>query len=141
MKKLLFLLTSCCILSGCAITYNHIPPVSEFYGIDFRPYIEKGFLITPEFYLGEKDIIADVTYVLSPEANRVDLNPNDAVPPVWISQPVNIYQAMDSVYNFCIDRGANGLVNFRLDQHPITTPPPATTINRITITGYAIKRK
>jgi len=54
-----------------SITPNNITKiesVNQFYGIDFRPYTEKGFLFTPKDYDGEYQSIGIIEYKAMPAA-------------------------------------------------------------------------
>ena len=144
MKKIALLLLVGVILTGCTMT-KHLDSTSTFYGIDFRKYVEEDFLITPEKYIGEYDGISIVSYIITPELNYVDINPQDFEVPKWYVEYIDIQQAVDSLYTFCIEWGANAIINFEAIEHPVQVPMPSGVMKEmdvgIKLSGFAIKRK
>lgn len=160
MKKVLVILGIVLLFTSCTtITIlNSVQKEESFYGIDFRTYTEKGFLMTPENYSGEYESIGLITYKIIPAAKYVLINNKtknvlyyntytDTY--YWIKDDINFQNVLDSVYVNCVSMGADALINLKmnliskeylLDKYskPISNP---VTISGYEISGYAIKRK
>lgn len=157
--KLAIIFIGCCLigLSSCAELkeLSKIDAYESVYEIDFSPFTQKDFLITPEKYLGEYESIGLIDYTIMPEANYVtvgikkNVNYSGGVgssvveDKKWVSNKVDARQALDSIYIVCLEMGADALVNFKIstqeDNYQLIKNP--IKINGITITGFAIKRK
>ncbi|MBV5334187.1 MAG: hypothetical protein JZU49_00085 [Sulfuricurvum sp.] len=132
---------------------NKIPKTEEFTAIDFTKYTKQGFLITPEKYTGNYESIGIIDFVYMPQAN---LNTNYisnnyswkeetnlVVGQAWNIDKVNVQDAIEGIYNRCVDMGANALVSFSItavtkDYLAIKNP---VVIPGYRITGFAIKTK
>lgn len=157
MKKSLFLLLafslySCVSLNELKVIY----PAEILYGIDFTPFTQKGFLITPEKYSGNYESIGIINFTAKPGAQykMSGRKPNPYYKSgtddqryidvyEWAVDSIAFTEVLDKVYNICIGMGADALVNF---QNEITLDPYTGIKNPVTITGYritgfAIKRK
>jgi hypothetical protein len=163
MKKIINLLIFFTVLS-CVTPkefeeLTFIPRKESFFGIDFTKYSEKGFLITPEKYLGDYESIGLITYEYLPAAEyklagiienpNFDRRDNSSGPEFihlkkWDYEKVMIEQVMDSVFLISTRLGADALVNFRIEPkaefHGTGYKNP-TTVNGYSISGFAIKRK
>jgi hypothetical protein len=161
MKKLLYLLLAF-LLTSCAVTQKElkelkiISPYEYLYGIDFAPFTQKGFLITPEKYNGNYESIGMIDFTAYPGAQYiktgVKLNPywsqGSSEPKVietyeWKIDSIEFKAVLNKVYNICVEMKADALVNFKneitLDTHEGIKNP--ITIAGYRITGFAIKRK
>lgn len=159
MKKLLFMLTIVLMASCTSLEkMTYFPGEENLYRIDFSKYSDKGFLITPEKYLGEYESIGLLTYELVPATNYVRTGriANDnyvsgstsSGPQFydiykWIDQKMDTQQALDSLYLICLKNGADALMNFDREvifrEHTGIANPHV--VAGISISGYAIKRK
>ena len=144
MKKLLFLFSLLLMLSGCK-TLTHIPAHEEFFSLDFRPYLEKDFVITPLLYPGDYKIIAMIDYLIMPEANsKTVTNPKTgAIRTIWVQDFLFTSEALDSIYNKCLSMGADGLMNFLIQEHveSYTSNGHPVNVYGKKISGIAIKRE
>jgi len=136
---------------------NIIYPGQSLYGIDFTPFTQKGFLITPEKYEGfyESVGIIDFTakpgaqYKLTGEIKNPEYFPGmqDHSPFIehyeWVVDSISFKDVLTKVYDICTQMGADALVNFHneliSDNYSGIKNPTAITGYRIT--GFAIKRK
>jgi len=134
------------VLSACnaprELTY--IPGYELLKGLDFRPYAEKGFLFSPYMYDGKYTTLALIEYVIMPEArlNTYELS-DGTVLGKWSKDEIKTEEALDNIYNKCIEFGADAMVDFTLTDNieiytGITVP---TRIIGVKITGIAIKRE
>ena len=157
MKKLILLLLII-ILPGCLTELKVIYPVELLFGIDFTPYTQKGFLITPEKYSDPYESIGIIDYTVMPgavyELSGREINPyykegSQQTQPhtvekyEWIIDTVSFDEVLNQVYTICIDMGADALVNFKNEriELPYAGIKNPITITGYRITGYAIKRK
>jgi hypothetical protein len=156
-KSILFIIVVA--LSSCATSpFNRINPTEIVYGIDFSPFTQKGFLITPEKYAGSYESIGLINYEAFPGANYKEVeksieNYYGSKKPVifkenkWVVDSISLQDVLTKVYNICVEMGADALVNFDYEIIPTSygSVPRAIdnplTIYGIHISGYAIKRK
>jgi len=146
-KTLLIISTAFIILSACT-SIKHIPGYEKLTGLDFRPFADKGFLITPYVFNGDYISIYMVNYVIMPEANYMPANPDnvgtgDYTSGSWTFKKLNIETALNNIYETCVEMGADALMDFQLQSNKeyytgINNP---VTVNGIQITGIAIKRQ
>lgn len=135
MKRFLFLIIGICLLYSCN-TIDYIPKKTAVFDVDFTKYASKGFLITPHEYTGNYESIGLITYKTSPKAK---FNTSD-----WYIDQISLNETIDSVYNICIKKGADALIDFKFEwfdtQYNKQVIQPVT-IPGIRISGFAIKRK
>lgn len=150
MKKISTLFITLLFISCSQL--DHISRVSEFYGYDFRPYTEKGFMITPEMYQGDYESIGMIHYILTPESRighvtRVSIDEfgdrKYHKEKVWKTEVIDVSAAIDSMYNQCVTMGADALVNFNVESEvrEYTDIKLPVIIKGYHISGFAIKRK
>jgi hypothetical protein len=146
------------ILSGCA-ELKTINPVENLSIIDFTPYTQKGFLITPEKYSGNYESIGIIDYSFKPGAtlkSKVMKSIKSASGPYykdnayvenfeheWVVDSISFDAVLQKVYEICIRMGADALINFHpeLISEQRISSLPTIEIYGIKITGFAIKRK
>ena len=83
---------------------THFPRNEQFLGFDFTAYSDKGFLFTPETYLGEYESIGIVTYSITPEANLLSPSEsktaisgyNSAYKQTWEVEEIDVNDATDA---------------------------------------------
>ena len=153
MKKLIYLIVIVIIGFSCQTTnITKIPRVENLSGIDFSKYSQKGFLITPEKYLGNYESIGLIDLILMPggnlKSNYIPSNSfqNDGMTMLagyWDIEKINVQDALEAIYNRCVDMGANALVNFYIaeekKEYPLLKPP--VTLYGYRVSGFAIKTK
>ncbi len=158
MKKIT-LLTIFLGFISCA-PVKEIYPVEVLFGVDFRPYTQKGFLFTPEKYTGEYESIGLLDLSRSPGAQYVILN-SKANPRFsrfsseqevfyqygWKIDSISIPMMIDKFYSICIDMGADAVMNFEvygkeaLRVQPVFSNKNPPELPFLGIRGFAIKRK
>jgi len=143
------------LLFGCATELKVIYPFEKLYKIDFTPYTQKGFLITPEKYTGTYESIGLISFTAMPGAvykeGVLKINPyyepgrsNQFIQNFeWITDSISFDKVLLKVYEICKSMGADALVNFHDEtvSYPYTGIKNPTTITGYSITGFAIKRK
>lgn len=156
-----YLLLILIVFSSCA-TVKTLPelkvinPAEHLYDLDFSPYAAKGFLITPEKYSGEYESIGLITFTAMPGAQykRIGFKVNpfytaeSGQPKIidayeWATDTIEFDTILNKVYNICLSRGADALVNFQgetiYSSYDNYSNP--VTLSGYKISGYAIKRK
>lgn len=154
--KRLFLLSLIIIslfYSCKTLDITRIPKKVELTGIDFTKYTKSGFLITPEKYSGTYESIGLIDFIYMPSAEykcnafiegyNWKENPKSATEYSWVIEPIKIQDALDEIYNRCLQMGANALINFKAsveeEQHLMVKNP--VVLKGYRITGFAIKIK
>jgi len=117
-------------------------------GYDFTEYTEKGFLFTPETYLGQYESIGIISVVFQPQVERIprDQSRTEERPGFdvvyigahrhYVEKP-NTDEIIDNIYEQSSGMGANALVNFQIDMQPMEEYP---MVIRTVVSGFAIKR-
>jgi hypothetical protein len=167
MKKLFTLLFFVSLLASCAVQqkFAYSPKSVTINNLDLRKYTDKGFLFTPDKYLGEYSTIGIISYVSKAGAKQTfgqinnpyyKINKNNYQTPEfvmgtsWVEEPVYTSDGIDSIYNYCSKLGADAVEELNITYtvkefvgFPSTTSygERTTYIMEITITGVAIKRK
>lgn len=151
MKKIM-ILALIVLFAGCTTTLYNIQSKSDFFGIDFTKYSQKGFLITPEKYIGEYESIGMIEYKLIPGARYVvsgtyyDNFGEEVDTHTWVVDQIKFSQAIDSIYVKAKSMGANAIMNFDFNieyneefNNPMEYNNPII-ISGYRITGFAIKK-
>lgn len=135
-------------LSSCGIAnLTHIQGSTEVSGFDFRPYASDGFLLTQSEYLGDYITLGILKITVTPEASLGVAYISGTGNPIssrWdVSYEGFKEQALEEVYQICIDMGADALVNMTIELVPVSyidRTSPALVLYSYEITGAAIKR-
>jgi hypothetical protein len=115
-------------------------PFTDQYLVDFRPFVERGFLISPWRPSGEYDLVANVRVEYHPstelvvttrlvEVGEISKSPfvNEAaaaetsiVGMEWSHQQKwEIQQAMEEMYKTCLTLEADGLIEFHISSNEV----------------------
>lgn len=164
MKKIivLFLIT---LLLGCAEIpkaskvkpISKIPEYISLKGLDFTPFTEKGFLFTPEKYLGDYESMGLIEFTYRVEANMKQYQLNEVNEQmrslgfeeiyeyIWEYNEVDLDAMLQKAYFIAKEMGGDAICNFRIisdDSSYLNAVgyPPVTVPGR-KITGFVIKRK
>ena len=153
MKKLLGISVVIVLFTCCATEIKVIPPVRSLLGIDFTPFTKKGFLITPEKYLGTYESIGIIDYMARQGAIFQYVGKKSITSEYlesdryvdsyeWVKDTLSLYNVMNDVFKICTEMGANALVNFKNEISSNSIGSLADPVDLITyhITGYAIRR-
>ncbi|KKN85467.1 hypothetical protein LCGC14_0277860 [marine sediment metagenome] len=146
---IVLLIFGACLLSSCTVI-TKIPGYESLTGLDFRPYTEQGFLITPYEYGGEYSTISMINYEVMPSARLPQTTYSNAPSGIvttrsgdWVIDELDVQIALDSIFEICINQGANALVDLEvtgISKGYMNIAKPVT-IYGIRITGLAIERK
>lgn len=147
MKNLFYILI---LVTSCAPMQKVVPLVEELYIVDFSPYAERGFLMTPERYEGNYESIADIEYIIKPGAEYKAIDGQDGdgegykISQWVVTDTITLDDALAKVYEICVNMGADALVNYhgeKLTDTRVSSLYGPVTITGYRITGYAIRRK
>jgi len=109
-------------------------------GFDFTKYASKGFLITPEQYLGEYQSIGVINVTIWPSVSE---SPKASAKGVterqrWYIGQLNVNKAIDRIYQQATNMGADGIMRF--DVRSIERINGTLRIEGAEISGFAIDR-
>lgn len=134
-------------MCACTTSQNLINSHADVYIIDYRPYTSKGFLFTPEKYLGEYESIGQIDISFFPEALRIDPvtygaydSKKNYLQGTWLIQKLDVDSLVNEVYKYAKDMGSDAVINFKVGSTSkimdIDLDLPG-----LSFTGFAIKRK
>lgn len=132
------------ILCGCTMPPTKVPEEFQFKTIPFTKYTEKGFLFTPNNYEKDYESIGIIDATLYPEANLRSIKTGSPIGYIsWKKKDINFEKALDSLYESCVEMGADALIQMKFDivsKTKFKTTSKPLKIVGINIKGYAIKR-
>lgn len=141
MKKFIYLLSSLLILNSCGV-YQTRELQKYVMFVDYTPYIEAGFFLSPNDYPGPHTPVGELNIVIDPEVKRTeygvsvtDLNPEDLLR-MAVSEATK--------------RGSNGISNLKIEvitqdyayyktEGLLATSVMTTPVNRYIISGVLIR--
>lgn len=164
MKKIIIFLLGMLFITSCAVQQQlaYSPKSVQIYNLDLRKYTDKGFLFTPDKYLGEYATVGIISYVdkadakqtfeqlVNPYYNKKYGNQEFVMGTSWIISSISAAAGIDSVFNYCSKLGADAVeelvITYKEKEFfgfPSTTSygEKSVMIPEITISGVAIKRK
>jgi len=130
----------------------YVERVETTYGFDFTEYSEKGFLITPEKYLGDYESVGILSFSISSEAKLEKLLvPERIAGPMlvyrhkWNIEKIDYKEVLELAYKTSTEMGGDAITNFKIDydSHYYSNPVdyPSVAVPKINVTGFVIKRK
>ena len=144
MKKYLLIVLLFWVWS-CTEAPKFSPEEFEFQPISFKKFSDKGFLFTPNSYDRQYQSIGMVDASIYPEANLQNTESGSPTGRIiyWLQEPVNMDKALDSLYEACVQMGADALVQLKFRsvskiKYKSTTKP--LEVFGVNIKGFAIKR-
>jgi hypothetical protein len=155
MKTLLLCFLFLVAVTGCAgTTFTTIPKTYSVYDADLTKYSQQNFLFTPYEYQGKYEPIGLIQSVGIYQGVRLDTIKHfgrQDLRVVVVSYSVqycfdklSIGELLDSVYLRYSKKGANAIINFRIE--PISKrvegrdDAPSVVVHGFSLSGYAIKR-
>lgn len=135
MKKTILILVTI-LLSSCAPKL--LQKQTMYYGYDFRPYTEKGFMFTTEGYNGDYESIASFSVVMFPELKEVPSKKSFSGTEIGYDK-INASEVIDSMYTQASQMGANAIIRF--STKPVDKYEGTLRVEGIEVFGFAIKRK
>ena len=138
MKKLAVLF-ALVVLTGCAATRPRI--VSTGF-IDYRPYTEGGFFLSPDPYPGDCESLGEIVVYVIPalvpagHASATKFSDGAYGSVGVVREAVDVSELLELAYKEAAGRGADGLVDLKF-----TTESDAVGISKYEVSGLAIRRK
>ncbi|MDR9417951.1 hypothetical protein [Gracilimonas sp.] len=143
------------LLAGCSTTRENITSDGgySYYGIDFRPYAEQGFLITTEGPQKDYNSVGLIEVNLQPEVKKISFGEHNRIQnedePEFTSTRVyngnqveyyaveilDIQKAIDGIYELASEWGANAIFNLDINS---TFSGDLVTKETITVSGLAV---
>ena len=158
MKKMLIFMVAI-VMVGCATQTPlfYVERIKEAYGIDFTEYSEKGFLITPEKYMGDYESVGLLNFSISSGAvlEKVLVSEVDEMAKKaglkniyhykWNIEKIDYKELLKFAYNISTEMGGDAITHFQIKydvQHYTNADGyPSVWIPEINVTGFVIKRK
>ena len=147
MKKILICLSLLILFTGCSRNISHIKNEVITSSIDFSKYLEKGFLITPGEYGGNYNALGIFVFTVYPDANLETkqykaADGTRAESSRWFVTKIKTQEVIDIAYKTAIDKGADGITNFKIRNinKTINDGVGIVSIDGIEIEGLLIKR-
>lgn len=151
MKKATFILSLVAIaflINSCAAGPKTVArdEVINVTGYDFSEYTSKGFLITPEQYLGDYQSIGLITVTQWPAVRKQIRRVPDSESPngyrtveEFYPEDINVDKAIEETYKVAKEMGADAITRFDVT---VTSRMNGTlSVQGVEISGFAIKRK
>lgn len=153
MKKFIYLLSSLLILNSCGVLQTREMQKYVMF-IDYTPYIEAGFFLSPNDYPGDHTPVGELNLIIDPAVVKADQK----------SYQDNIYQQSNQVYakelnskeilemavSEATKRGSNGISNLKIEvitqDYPyykseglLATSVLTMPVNRYIVSGVLIR--
>jgi len=147
-------------LFNACVSVNEIRGTALFSGYDFTEYTKKGFLFTPEKYLGEYESIGLITLRITPTVRKTnapsytsdtlvyksgmllnrgeDFEIVETVGGRILVEVISSDKAIKLIYEKAVSMGADAIVNFNIED--IELHNGSLFYTGLRITGFAIKR-
>lgn len=148
MKKILLIVAAIAFLASCSTLKSIEKEDRKVYTdfADYRPYLEIGFLITPNLYSGEFESIGELAIHIVP---AIKLFPEDGEQYDYRGKYYNYEEikrqdVIDIAVKEAISRGADAIANFNITANKISKADGLGTVcigREYYITGFCIKRK
>lgn len=119
MKRLIWILTALISMSSCAVLTRETTKTTVF--LDYRPYTEAGFFLSPNSYTGEYQPIGDLYIIVDP-AVIPNTNSNNSIDGIYAQQIVPVKgtkMSSEELLEIAVKeaglRGANGISNLSIE--------------------------
>jgi len=145
MGRLPVILLLSVIIASCG-TISPMEKSTSVTGMDFRPFTERGFFMTPEKYAGDYEPKGLIYVTLWPHVlkagepglpgtayKRHSINRN------WNIEELELEEALEEAYQVAIQMDADALVD--MTAIPVSRRNGGIEVEGIEVSGFAIKRK
>ena len=131
-------------IAGCS-TALYSPGGFHVSGYDFTQYTDKGFLFTPEKYLGTYDAIGQIHIDFIPrvqeaQSQLVEIEGLDIIyygGIYYYVEQINTSDVINHLYEQASEMGANAVTNFNVSSRAWEG---ISDIRIVTVSGFAIRR-
>lgn len=109
MKKLVFILATILSLSSCGVLQTRDLQKNVLF-IDYRPYTEAGFYLSPNEYPGPHTPVGELNLVIDPAVVRSDYSSN------WVvEKTLSADEILSMAVSEATKRGSNGISNLKIE--------------------------
>lgn len=109
MKKLTFILAAILSLSSCGVLQTRELQKNVLF-IDYRPYTEAGFYLSPNEYPGPHTPVGELNLVIDPAVVRSDYSSN------WVvEKTLSADEILSMAVSEATKRGSNGISNLKIE--------------------------
>lgn len=147
MKKILILVAAVLLAASCSVMMRD--RVVETYFIDYRPYAEAGFFLSPDPYPGEFDalgeLLIEVTPAIVPAPTKgpgtkyIDGAYKSASSGI-MRETISGAELVEIAYKKAVELGADGIADFRV-KTTYNWAGETKVLSGYEVSGLAIKRK
>ena len=133
MKKLIIILGLAMLATSCAIMApQQQKEIVNF--LDYRPYTDAGFFISPYGYNGKFEPIGQLDIVVYPE---------EVTDGIYTSKKeIPTSELLDKAVRHTLGKGANGIANLKISRITHTTTSryvSSTTLSHYEVSGFLIR--
>ena len=121
MKRLILLIITAICLASCSTLYPR-EVKKQVMVIDFRPYSEAGFFLSPSDYPGEYMPVGMLNMVIDPAVVKFKIESDTFEDSIYQSsfpemaeKPLSSQELIDMAVHEAAIRGANGIANFKIE--------------------------
>ena len=110
--------------------------------MDYRPYMEEGFFISPDSYYGAFNPVADLSLTIEPKTTKVE-NRKKISDPTYTVEPEDVIEIIRTFVEMAKEMGANGVVNFKVTEVVYSESTSIlfdVPISRYVVEGFCIER-
>ena len=133
-------------LFSCSQRILYLPSHTESLVFEFQGFSKRGFMITPEKYLGEYESIGIIDISIYPAAARQtkipkeqDIIEGEYAQGYWLIAKINPQEVVRIIYNKANDMGADAVINFKVTSIQKQVAGELD-LNGVNVSGFAIKR-
>ena len=147
MKRFLILVAAVLVAAGCSTMLHE--RVVETYFIDYRPYAEAGFFLSPDPYPGEFDALGELLIEVTPAVVPAPSRGNGtkyidgAYRPTSsgiMRETISGAELVEMAYKKAVELGADGIADFRV-KTSYNWIGETKILSGYEVSGLAIKRK
>lgn len=133
MKRFIIILSLAMLATSCAIMApQQQKEIINF--LDYRPYTDAGFFISPYSYNGKFEPIGQLDIVVYPE---------EVTDGIYISKKeILTSDLLDKAVEHTLGKGANGIANLKISRVTITTTSrygSTSTLSHYEVSGFLIR--
>ncbi len=158
MKKFFFFLLASLLLASCATAYKPVDRTVSVNFLDFRPYLNSGFFISPDSCPDEFEPIGELSIVVYPADIARPVNTGKSLTKMmdgvydksglststYTKEDISSEELLRLIVDEAISVGADGLSDLKMSasyETHTTKYSTWTTISHYEISGVGIKKK
>lgn len=144
MRKILLIIASIALLTSCS-TLKPTERMAFTSFVDYRPYSESGFLLTPQPYQGDYDSVGEISIYVVPAFLKLKED-FDYMSGEWYTykfETIKLEEIVELAVKEAIEKGADAVSNFSITSEKISRGNGRTYSrgDAYRVTGFCIKRK